>query len=93
MDDAALEKLRPLMEAGFPAVVTTNFDRVLHNAYAFVHRRTPHLLELDDDSLKAGLGCLDSSPECPPWFQLTVKLWNADLSDINLIRILLLASI
>jgi hypothetical protein len=54
IDDAALEKLRPLMEVGFTAVVTTNFDRVLHNAYAFVHRRSPLLLELDDDSLKAG---------------------------------------
>lgn len=54
IEDAALEKLRPLMELGFTAVVTTNFDRVIHNAYSFVHRRTPLLLELDDDSLKAG---------------------------------------
>lgn len=56
MGDAELEKLRSLMEVGFSAMVTTNFDRVLHHAYSFVYRRSPLNLELDDDSLRAGAG-------------------------------------
>jgi hypothetical protein len=34
-----LEKVAPLIALGFNAIVTTNFDQVLHDAYAYVERR------------------------------------------------------
>jgi len=38
LDDSALDKLRSLLCLGLRGVVTTNYDRVLHNAFSHAHR-------------------------------------------------------
>jgi len=53
-DDAKLDLLKPLFELPFGAVVTTNYDRSQHDAYAHARQRSPVQLELDDSSLRVG---------------------------------------
>lgn len=50
--ESQISKLDALMGLGFSGVVTTNYDRVLHNAYAHAKKRAARPLEIDDDSLK-----------------------------------------
>ena len=52
--DEKLDLLASLIDLGFGAAVTTNFDRVLPGAYARQTRKFPRCLEIDDDTLKAG---------------------------------------
>ncbi len=40
IEGTELDKLRPLVGLGHTAIITTNFDRSLHNAYAREHGRT-----------------------------------------------------
>lgn len=46
------DKLEQLVKLPFRAIVTTNFDRSLHHAWAAVNRKAPRSFELDDGSLK-----------------------------------------
>ncbi len=50
-------KLNPLMNLGFEAIVTTNYDRSLHNSSAAVSRKAPRPFELDDGSLRQAPFC------------------------------------
>lgn len=45
-------KLLQLVKLPFKAIVTTNYDCCLHDAWAAVHKETPTSFELDDGSLK-----------------------------------------
>ncbi|MEQ2009342.1 MAG: hypothetical protein ABMA26_21375 [Limisphaerales bacterium] len=53
-DDAKLDLLKPLFELPFGAVVTTNYDRSQHDAFARARLRSAVQLELDDTTLRAG---------------------------------------
>ncbi len=48
-------KLGPLVSLPFDAIVTTNFDRSLHDAFSRAHGRTAFAAELGDPSLKRAL--------------------------------------
>ena len=50
-------KLNPLMNLGFEAIVTTNYDRSLHDSSAAVSRKAPRPFELDDGSLRQAPYC------------------------------------
>lgn len=47
-----LTPLDPLMECNFSAIVTTNYDRVLHNAYSKSTQTSPLHLQLDDQTIR-----------------------------------------
>ncbi|MCU1091974.1 SIR2 family protein [Stenotrophomonas maltophilia] len=45
------EELVPLIKLPFRSALTTNFDRLLHDAYAIAHRSAPHDYRYGDQSL------------------------------------------
>src|SRR5690606_12710763 len=45
--------LKPLVSLPFGAIVTTNYDRGLHHAWAEVHGRAALQVELDDPTLRS----------------------------------------
>lgn len=53
------DKLLQLVKLPFAAIVTTNYDRSLDNAWAAVNRKAPRTFELDDGSLKQAPFCND----------------------------------
>lgn len=48
-------KLNALLSLQFSAIVTTNFDRALHDSYAQVTKKAAIQIELDDNSLKSAM--------------------------------------
>ncbi len=53
-DDTKLDLLKPMFELPFGSVVTTNYDRSQHDAYARARMRSAVQIELDDDTLRGG---------------------------------------
>lgn len=49
------KELNALLSLQFSAIVTTNFDRALHDSYAEVTQTSPIQVELDDNSLKSAV--------------------------------------
>ncbi len=54
IEDAKLDLIKPVFELPFGAVVTTNYDRSQHDAFARARQRAPMQLELDDGTLRGG---------------------------------------
>jgi hypothetical protein len=52
IEDVVLNRIHPLVGLRFTGIVTTNYDRSLHDAFAQVYGRVPRLIE-KDDSLRA----------------------------------------
>lgn len=47
-----IDRLVPVVGLGYSAIVTTNYDRSLHDAYSRMSGRAPIPVELDDNSLR-----------------------------------------
>lgn len=54
IEEQELDKLESLFQLGFSGCATTNYDRVLHQAYARFYKSAALQLELNDSSLRNG---------------------------------------